>query len=169
MYLNATFEQNLPFPFNLHHYSGIDKLSLSVSTVAEILQLFNKYFIKKSFLYLILNLKDFLVLIPAPSSVKSMCQIVVSAFFILPLLSSAHALLANDLLPFLVKRKVLCVVTCFFIVPDLNGLTAITIFSIVIISKLFCVIEIDFNILVKGQSRYSSITFGIPYVALVFF
>ena len=41
-------------------------------------------------------------------------------FFILPPLSSAHALLVYDLLPFRVKRKVLGVVTCFSIVPDFN-------------------------------------------------
>ena len=83
--------------------------------------------------------------IPAPSSVKSMCQTDVSAFFILPPLSSMHALLVNDLLPFWVERKVLSVVACFSVVLDLNGLTAITICSIIIIGKLFCVIEIDFN------------------------
>ena len=31
--------------------------------------------------------------------------------------------------------------------------------SIIVIDKLFCVIEIDFDVLVKGQSRYCSIIF----------
>ena len=90
-----------------------------------------------------------------------------SSFFLL--LSSLHAPLVHYLLLFQVERKVFGFVTCFSIVPDFNGLAAVTISSIVIIGKLFCVIEIDFNVLVKGQSCYCSIIFEIPYVALIFF
>ena len=47
----------------------------------------------------------------------------------------------------------LCIVICFSVVLDFNGLAAVTIGSFIIIGKLVCAIEIDFDVLVKGQSR----------------
>ena len=72
---------------------------------------------------------------PAPSLVESMLSHAVISVFSFSLLFSVHDLPVYNLLPFRVERKVLGIITCCFIVPDLNGLRAITILSIVVIGK----------------------------------
>ena len=70
------------------------------------------------------------------------------------------------MLPFWVERKVFSVITCFYAVFNFYSFPAVPIGSI---GKFFRVIEIDLDILIKGQFCYCCIVFGISYIVLMFF
>ena len=98
-------------------------MHLDNSTVLFIF--FLQVFLKRNLKHTLLKfIKDLSVHMPAPSSVELMSHAVISVSFILPLPSSVHPPLVHDLLPFLVERKVLSVVTCFSVVFYFNGLAA---------------------------------------------
>ena len=77
-----------------------------------------------------------------PSSIESLSSHAVVSVILFSLLFSMHVLPVYNLLLFWVERKVFSIVTCSFIVSDLNGHMAITICSIVVIGKLFVILKL---------------------------